>query len=142
MRALSLNRLWRMSRKGMFKLSVARPSLPRVTLTRLGAPLLEAQDASSFISRWRGLHGLPRLCGNEALVIRPCKSIHTFGMKYSIDVAFMSTEGRVLKLATLAPGAVAWCAGAQQVVEMSAGTVGRLQLEPGHVLVSSPEVST
>lgn len=120
--------------------STTRSVAPKVTLSRLGAPLLKAYDASSFLSRWRGLHGVPRLSANDALIIRPCKAIHTFGMKYAIDVAFMNAEGRVIKLATLAPGNVSWCAGAWQVVEMSAGTMKRLQLETGHVLVSSSEV--
>ena len=51
----------------------------KVTLRRLSAPLLYAYDACTFFRRLRGLHGVPPLGPTDALIIRPCMAIHTFG---------------------------------------------------------------
>ena len=54
--------------------------------------------ALSFLQRLRGLLARkPSWLGEDGvLVIAPCNSIHTFGMKYSIDVAFLDRNGKVL----------------------------------------------
>ncbi len=54
--------------------------------------------ALSFFQRLRGLLGRSTswLGSDAVLVIAPCNSIHTFGMKYAIDVAFLDRYGKVL----------------------------------------------
>lgn len=107
----------------------------RIALTRLGAPLLYAHDANTFLKRFRGLHAYPPLGLSDALVIRPCRSIQTYGMKYAIDVAFLDAAGHILKLATVKPAGSAWCFRSHIAVEMHAGAAQRLDLAVGQLLL-------
>ena len=54
--------------------------------------------ALSFLQRLRGLlaRDASWLGTKSVLVLAPCNSIHTFGMKYAIDVAFLDKCGKVL----------------------------------------------
>lgn len=54
------------------------------------------QWAGSGPERRRGLLGRERLDPNEGIYIVPTQWIHTFGMRFSIDVAFLDSRGRVL----------------------------------------------
>lgn len=70
----------------------------------------------TFFQRLWGLLGT----GADAapVVLVGCHSVHTFGMAYPIDVAFLSPEGEALKvLRTMGPGRLASCRGASYVVE-------------------------
>ena len=55
--------------------------------------------ATTLIARARGLLGRRRawLGDDGALMIVPCSSIHTFGMREKIDVAFLGADGMVLR---------------------------------------------
>jgi uncharacterized membrane protein (UPF0127 family) len=46
--------------------------------------------------RMRGLLGRDGLPGNEALLLKRCWSVHTFGMRFAIDVLFLDSHGRVV----------------------------------------------
>ncbi len=52
--------------------------------------------ANSFFSRLKGLLGRQGLEKGQCLVIRPCNSIHTFGMQFPIDVAFIDKNNKVI----------------------------------------------
>lgn len=54
--------------------------------------------AGSSTTRRRGLRGRSDMHPEEGLYIVPCQWIHMFGMKFPIDVAFLSAEGRVLTI--------------------------------------------
>lgn len=91
--------------------------------------------ADSFFSRLKGLLGTDGLPPGEALLIRPCNNIHMFGMKYAIDVLFVSAGDQVLKtVAGLAPGKFTSCSGAVYVVEMPCGTLQDSRTESGDQL--------
>ena len=109
----------------------------RVTLWRLSAPLLYAYDACTFFRRLRGLHGVPSLGPTDALIIRPCKAIHTFGMDEPIDVVFMDSEGIILMLATVKPKRAMLCLKGVVAVEMAAGTAERINLGVGQTFIPS-----
>lgn len=88
--------------------------------------------ARSFLQRARGLLGSAPLAADEALLIRPCSSIHTFGMRFAIDVVFIDARGCVLAVhEALGPWRVAHCRGASAVLEMAPGTARREGLSPG-----------
>lgn len=92
--------------------------------------------ADSFFSRLRGLLGSRSLPAGEALLIRPCNSIHMFGMRYPIDVVFADQAGQVLKtVAALAPGRLARCPGAAWVAELPVGTLAATATATGDVLM-------
>ncbi len=54
--------------------------------------------ADNFFKRLIGLIGTHSPEKNSALLIKPCSSIHTCFMKFSIDVIFIDDNGRVLKI--------------------------------------------
>lgn len=88
-------------------------------LTSISA--LNVYSADSFYLRLRGLLGRRELQMNEALHIRPCSDVHTFGMKYDLDIVFLDSTGSVLKIESLKPNCWAYCKGAKSVLEFKAG---------------------
>lgn len=54
--------------------------------------------ASMFFERAKGLLGKKEMAPDEALWLIPCRSIHTFFMKFPIDVVFLSREGKITAL--------------------------------------------
>ena len=82
--------------------------------------------------RTRGLLGRPRLAASEGLLIMRCSSVHTVGMRYSIDVVFLDRHGGIARVVeSLRPMRVAMCLGAANVLELAAGQARRLALRPG-----------
>lgn len=58
---------------------------------------LNLRIATTWWARMRGLLFGREIAENEVLVLVPCHAIHTFGMRYRIDVAFLDASGMVLK---------------------------------------------
>lgn len=52
--------------------------------------------AETLFSRTRGLLGKATLPEGEGLLIRPCKGVHTFLMKFPIDVLFLDKQNRII----------------------------------------------
>jgi uncharacterized protein len=99
------------------------------------ARVLHVRIAAGFMQRARGLLLRPPLAANEALLLPGCASVHTFGMRYAIDVVFLDSLGRVLYVArSLRPWRVASQPGAAAVLELSAGGAAAHQLYPGAIL--------
>ena len=57
-----------------------------------------AKEAISFSERAIGLMFKDKMENFDGLLIKPCRSIHTFFMKYPIDVIFLSSDNRVVKI--------------------------------------------
>lgn len=67
-------------------------------------------------ARLRGLIGRPR--DGTALVLAPCRSVHTFGMRASLDVVFVDRRGTVLAVhPRVPPGRVVSCREAHVAIE-------------------------
>jgi uncharacterized protein len=95
--------------------------------------LAVAEVAATRRERRRGLIGRDDLEG--AIVLRPCRQVHTFGMRFPIDVAFCDRTGTVLNLSTLAPRRVSrtvWRSAF--AIEARAGSFERWKLRPGDVV--------
>ena len=94
--------------------------------------------ATGMFQRMRGLLGVRSLDADEGLWIQPCNSVHTFFMRFPIDVAFLDREGVVLKIAPgLRPFRMA--AGgrrARSALELAPGAAARLGLEVGQALMN------
>jgi hypothetical protein len=91
--------------------------------------------AASFWARLKGLLGTKSLPSGEALLIKPCNGIHTIGMRYAIDVLFISASWQVLKVVPeVAPMRGAVCFAAAMVLELPAGTVAEFGVSVGHQL--------
>ena len=54
--------------------------------------------ADSYSKRLKGLLGRSSLSNGEGLIIRPCNSIHTYRMKFAIDVLYVDKKNTVLKV--------------------------------------------
>ena len=79
--------------------------------------------ATGFRARLLGLAFRARAA--EPLLIPRCRSVHTFGMRFAIDVVFLDAGGRVLGVASnVPPCRVVSCRGAAAVVETAAGEAG------------------
>jgi uncharacterized membrane protein (UPF0127 family) len=86
-------------------------------------------------SRRRGLLGRDAFEKGAALIIAPCSSIHTFFMRFAIDVVFVSRDGRVLKTySTLVPWRMAFSLGAFAVIELPAGALSESETRRGDTL--------
>ncbi len=99
--------------------------------------LLTAFDSAS---RRKGLLGRESLAEGTALIIAPSNAVHTFFMRFPIDIAFVSKDGRVLKVRHAVPQRRATLAlRAYAVVEMPAGTLQKLDTRAGDSLLVSTE---
>lgn len=88
--------------------------------------------ADTFLKRLKGLLGTNSLPEGNVLIIKPCFSVHTCGMKYSIDVLFIDEYDNIIKIAAnLQPGKVVCCRKSYYVVEMPAGTVEKYKIDIG-----------
>lgn len=84
-----------------------------------GQPLCEAVVLSTAFERLRGLLAHSRDAPPVRLL--RCRSIHTFGMGYPIDVAFVASDGRVMvSERAVGAGRVISCSAASWVLERPA----------------------
>lgn len=56
----------------------------------------KVRTASTLLARFVGLLGTAAIAEGEGLWIVPCRSVHTLGMRYPIDVAFLDARGVVV----------------------------------------------
>jgi uncharacterized membrane protein (UPF0127 family) len=55
-------------------------------------------EANTLPSRLLGLAWLRGIPAGHALLIPDCRSVHTFGMRFPIDVVFLDERGRALRI--------------------------------------------
>lgn len=95
--------------------------------------LASAEIADTRSTRRRGLLGRTDLEG--ALVIRPCRAVHTIGMKFPIDVAFLDGDGVVMKTLQMPRHRLGMpVPKARLVIEARAGAFARWNLRVGDVI--------
>ena len=96
--------------------------------------------AESLLARTRGLLGTRVLPRSDALLLRPCRQVHSFFMRYALDLVFVDRRGRVLltrqnfrtnRISPLVLRATA-------VLELAAGTLASTPTEAGDVLSFEP----
>jgi len=96
--------------------------------------------AATALSRLKGLLGRSGLEPGEGLLLRPASSIHTFFMRFPIDVVFLDRELEVRKVVPeLGPWRFAGSRGAKSALELPAGEAGRRGIAAGRRLVSTSE---
>ena len=70
-------------------------------------------------SRLLGLALLSRERAGPGLLIPRCRSVHTFGMRFPLDLLFLDGDGRVIDLRRAVPPClVIRCPGAMAVLEL------------------------
>lgn len=73
-------------------------------------------------SRMRGLAKLDDLPADHALLIERCRSVHTGGMRFALDLLWLDGEGELVRHdARVAPGRLRTCLRARAVIEARAG---------------------
>ena len=91
--------------------------------------------ADSSAKRRTGLLKHNRLEPGEGLWIVPCESVHTFFMKFPIDLVYLDKSRKVRKVRKAVP---AWrlsaCLTAHSVLELPAGTAEETGTKAGDVL--------
>lgn len=102
-----------------------------------GRPVCErCQRADSVVERMRGLLGRRSLPNGEGLLLPRTSSVHTFFMRFPIDVVFLDRDLRVRGVAhELVPYRVAFRLGRGHVLELAAGEARRRSLQRGTTLV-------
>ena len=91
--------------------------------------------AARPLRRMRGLLGRRALPPGEGILLRPAASVHTFFMRFPIDVVFLDGDGVVLRIERELPAwRVAACRGAKAAVELAAGEAARRGLRSGERL--------
>jgi hypothetical protein len=90
-------------------------------------------------ARRKGLLGRSGLPAGEGLWIVPCESVHTFGMKFPIDLVYLDRKKKVKKVRSDVP---AWrlsaCLSAHSVLELASGTIRLTHTRLGDTLEFSP----
>ena len=72
---------------------------------------------------------------DEGLLIEPCSSVHTFAMRFAVDVVFVDDAGRVLRVVEdLRPWRLAACRRSRKVLELAGGRAREVGLEIGDEL--------
>ncbi len=107
---------------------------------RTGATVATVVEvASTSRARRRGLLGRDGLAPGSALVITRCNAVHTVGMRFVIDVAFVDAAGCVRKVVQrLPPWRMAMSPRAVAAIEFAAGQLGEGAVRPGDRLALVP----
>jgi uncharacterized membrane protein (UPF0127 family) len=96
--------------------------LPRVALGEDATVL----DAVRPASRALGLARLATLAPRFALHIAPCRAVHTFGMRFSLDLMWLDADGTLLRIDERVDARrVKACRRARSVLETRAGEGSR-----------------
>ena len=102
---------------------------------RAQAPVLVAARP---LPRMRGLLGRAELPSDQGILLRPASSVHTFFMRFPIDVVFLDRDEVVVGIeSSLSPWKTAGRRGAKAVVELAAGECERRGVQVGDRLVAA-----
>lgn len=101
----------------------------------------KAEMADNFYKRLIGLTDRSVLAESEALILTPCNSIHTFGMKFMIDVVFLDSELKICHfISNMKKYRIsAIMLSAKYVVELHAGLIDRLNIQMGDQIILSKD---
>jgi hypothetical protein len=112
-------------------------------LTRNTVLATRLELADTAAKRSKGLLGRTGLATGEGLWIVPCESVHTFFMKFPIDLVYIDRNHRIKKVrSAVAPWRLSACLTAHSILELPAGTIRATQSHPGDMLEFSPASPT
>ena len=101
-----------------------------------GTILAESADvADTSAKRRTGLLKHSKLDPGQGLWIAPCESVHSFGMKFAIDVVYLDRKKKVRKIRkNMVPRRISACLTANSVLELPVGVIEASRTEPGDQL--------
>lgn len=107
----------------------------RLIHVRTGREIARLEIARTELQRMRGLLGRSGLPPGQGMLIERCGSIHTFFMKFALDVIFVDSDWEVRRVVRdLRAWRMASSPGASRVVELAAGALEGTDLAPGDAL--------
>ena len=113
-----------------------RLQVSNLTRNTVLAACMEVADSAA--TRNKGLLGRERLSAGEGLWLIPCASLHTFWMRFPIDLIYLDRKKRIRKLVCeVRPWRMSCCLTAHSVLELPSGTIRGTQLQLGDTLVFS-----
>jgi uncharacterized protein len=120
-----------------------KPGAPRFVLRNqrngevLATHIAAAVDSAA---RRKGLLGRTQFSVGDGLIIAPCNAIHTFFMKFTIDVAFVCRDGIVVRTIDCLPpwriGSGLW---AWATIELPEGVLAETDTRKGDCLALEPQ---
>jgi uncharacterized protein len=101
-----------------------------------GTLLADAADvADTSETRKRGLLKHDSLPAGQGLWIVPCEAVHSWWMKFDIDLVYLDRKMQVRKIRkAMAPWRISLCLTAQSVLELPAGTITSTGTQKGDLL--------
>jgi uncharacterized protein len=124
--------------RGLFAHSPSTiPAGPLQVLNVTRGTLLAArlETAHTGPSRRKGLLGRKCLDPGTGLWIAPCESVHTFFMKFPIDLVYLDRKYIVRKVrSNVGPWRLSGCLSARSVLELPAGAIRESRTEAGDTL--------
>lgn len=101
-----------------------------------GTVVAEAADvADTSAKRRTGLLKHSRLDPGTGLWISPCEAVHSFGMKFAIDLVYLDRKKKVRKIRKeMVPRRLSACLSAHSVLELPVGAIDASRTEPGDQL--------
>jgi hypothetical protein len=113
-----------------------RLQVSNLTRNTVLATCMEVADSAAM--RNKGLLGRERISPGEGLWIIPCASVHTFWMRFPIDLVYLDRKKRIRKLRSdVRPWRLSACLWARSVLELPPGTILGTQTQHGDRLVFS-----
>ena len=95
-----------------------------------------AEVADTSAKRRTGLLKHDRLNPGQGLWIVPCESVHSFFMKFAIDLIYLDRNKKVRKVRhRMVPWRVSACLTAHSILELPAGVVAASGTQEGDQLV-------
>jgi uncharacterized membrane protein (UPF0127 family) len=97
------------------------PRLARLPTRSLPGGLVVA-EARSRAARALGLAWLRELPREVGLLLVPCRSVHTIGMRFALDLVWLGAGGDIIQIDPAVPaGRIRTCRAARAVLETRAG---------------------
>jgi hypothetical protein len=93
------------------------------------------ETAESSAQRRTGLLKHDKLDEGEGLWIIPCEAVHTFFMKFALDLIYLDRKHRVKSVVrAVRPWRFSACLSAHSILELPVGTIDRTKTEKGDEL--------
>ena len=119
---------------------LAESQLQAINITRQTVLADRLEVADHGVTRRKGLLGRDGLDAGQGLWIKPCEAVHTFCMRFAIDLVYLDRKNRIRKVrSNVRPWRISSCLTAHSVIELPSGTVQATQSRPGdQVTFSTP----
>lgn len=110
-----------------------RVHVSNLTRNTVLATCMELADTGP--KRNKGLLGRGGLSSGEGLWILPCEAVHTFWMRFPIDLVYLDRKRQIRKLVSeVPPWRLSGCLSAHSVLELPAGTIRNTRTQRGDTL--------